>query len=254
MKKILFVLVILTLSIQGLWAQENNVMQGNVFSMQTNEPMSNVHILNLNKVTGTTTDANGNFSVRAVANDTLYFSFLGHKSIKVRVTNDMLKFPGTKIGMTELAYALEEVIITPYQLTGILSIDAKNIPLNNSFRYSISGLEVGYEGRTDASAIGRVFGAIFNPADFLYRTFSSKGCELRKLQKFREDNDLKDMLSTKYDRETLVELLQITKPDLEEMLRACDYSNDFIMTANDLQVLEAISGCYEEYRVLNRKK
>ncbi|MGO3154274.1 MAG: carboxypeptidase-like regulatory domain-containing protein, partial [Mesonia sp.] len=26
----------------------------------------------------------------------------------------------------------------------------------------------------------------------------------------------------------------------------------FIKTANDLQILDAISGCYEEYKVLNR--
>ena len=30
--------------------------------------------------------------------------------------------------MTELAYALEEVVITPYKLTGYLDIDAKNAP------------------------------------------------------------------------------------------------------------------------------
>ncbi|MDO5607313.1 MAG: carboxypeptidase-like regulatory domain-containing protein [Capnocytophaga sp.] len=250
MKKIL--LIVSLLIFQGAFAQEE--MQGNVFSMQSNAPMSNVHVLNLNKVVGTITNNRGDFSIQAAVNDTLYLSFLGYKSIKVRVTNDMLKFSGTKIGMSELAYSLEEVIISPFQLTGYLDIDAKRIPLNNNIRYSISGLEVGYEGRSDASAIGRVFGAIFNPADFLYRTFGSKGSELRKLQKMREDNGLSDMLATRYDRETIIELLQIDRNELEEMLRSCSYSNDFIMTANDLQVLEAINGCYDEYRVLNRNR
>ncbi len=31
-------------------------------------------------------------------------------------------------------------------------------------------------------------------------------------------------------------------------------SKDFIETANDLQVLDAISECYEEYKVLSRSK
>ena len=35
----------------------------------------------------------------------------------------------------ELAYALEEVIVSPYKLTGYLEIDAKNIPISRSFRY-----------------------------------------------------------------------------------------------------------------------
>lgn len=166
----------------------------------------------------------------------------------------MLAMSGTKIGMTELAYALEEVVVMPLQLTGYLSIDAKRIPINNNFQYSISGLEMGYEGRAGASAIGRVFSAIFNPADFLYQTFGSKGRELHKLKKMREDDAIRDMLATKYDRETILEMLQLSRKDLEEMLRHCNYSSDFIMSANDLQVLEAIGNCYDEYRVLNKKK
>ncbi|MFJ1428039.1 carboxypeptidase-like regulatory domain-containing protein [Capnocytophaga canimorsus] len=252
MKKILFLLVGLFCSF--LYGQQPTEMQGNVFSMQSGQPMANVHILNLNKVSGVVTDEKGDFTIRAQVNDTLYLSFLGYKSLKVKITNDMLKFPGTKIGMTELAYALEEVIISPHKLTGYLDIDAKYIPIDESVRYSVSGLELGYEGRPKATTIGRVFNAIFNPADFLYRTFGAKGREMRKLEKIRKDNELSDMLASRYDRETLIELLQIDRNELEEMIRSCNYSNDFIMTANDLQILEAISNCYEEYRVLNRNK
>ena len=77
---------------------------------------------------------------------------------------------------------------------------------------------------------------------------------MRKLKKIREDNKLSDLLASKYDRQTLLELLQVTQSELEEIIRLCNYSSDFIMTANDLQVLEAISNCHEEYRILNRKK
>ena len=43
----------------------------------------------------------------------------------------------------------------------------------------------------------------------------------------------------------------LEKKDLEFLIAQCSYSDDFIMKANDLQVLEAISECYEEYKVLN---
>ena len=39
--------------------------------------------------------------------------------------------------------------------------------------------------------------------------------------------------------------------EIEEILINCNYSNAFIKNANDLQILEAISECYNEYRVLN---
>ena len=253
MKKLLWFCVLLFSSYTI--AQETE-LHGHIYSVQTEKPMPNVHILNLNKVKGTTSDHKGDFTISAAANDTLYISFLGYKSTKIRVTNDMIKFQGLKIGMTELAYALEEVVVTPYKLTGYLDIDAKNAPVNSNrnTRYSISGLEIGYESRASASAVGRVLSSVMNPADLLYRSFSKKGKELRKLRDIKKDNKLSDALSTRYDRETLLELLQVDRSELEEIIRSCNYSNDFIMTANDLQVLEAISQCYEEYRVLHKKK
>ena len=54
----------------------------------------------------------------------------------------MFRFSDTKISLTELAYALEEVIVQPYQLTGFLEIDVKNLPINTAYQYSISGLPV----------------------------------------------------------------------------------------------------------------
>lgn len=251
MKKILWFCMFLCVT--TLVAQET-VLHGHIYSVQNNKPMPNVHILNLNKVRGTTTNDKGDFSIRVSANDTLYISFLGYKSTKIRITNDMIKYQGLKIGMTELAYTLQEVVVTPYKLTGYLDIDAKNAPINDNTRYSISGLDIGYESRASASAVGRVLSAVMNPADLLSRSFGAKGKEMRKLREMRKDNELSDALSIRYDRETLLELLQVDRSELEDIIRSCNYSNDFIMTANDLQVLEAISQCYEEYRVLHKKK
>ncbi len=69
----------------------------------------------------------------------------------------------------------------------------------------------------------------------------------------KEDFRIRELLSSKFDRETLVELLQVQKIDIDEILRNCNFSDSFIQTANDLQILDAISGCYEEFKVLNRK-
>lgn len=243
------------------YAQETNnesdikQLKAVVLNAQTDQPMESVHVVNLNKVIGTTTNAKGEFAISAAVNDTLYFSFLGFKSQKVRVTNDMFRFKDTEISLTELAYALEEVIVRPYSLTGYLEIDVKNLPLNNAFQYSISGLSVGYEaGNKNPSAVTKVLGAILNPADLLRNLFGKKPNQMRKLRQMKEDDQIRDLLASKFDRETLMELLQIEKLDIEDILNNCNYSRSFIATANDLQILDAISSCYEEFKVLNRKK
>ncbi|MBO0589801.1 carboxypeptidase-like regulatory domain-containing protein [Cellulophaga sp. E16_2] len=235
--------------------QQNEFLKAIVINAQDGSLMESVHIVNLNQVVGTITNEKGEFTIPAIANDTLYFSYLGFKSQKVRVTNDMLKFKNTKITLTELAYALEEVIITSYDLTGYLEIDVKNLPLNDSYQYSISGLNTSYEaGKKNPSAVTKVLGAILNPADLLRNLFGKKPNQMKKLRKVKEDDAIKDLLASKFDRETLTELLHIEKVDIEDILNNCNYSKSFIATANDLQILDAISGCYEDYKVLNRKQ
>ncbi len=230
-------------------------LKAQVTNAQTDQPLESVHVVNLNQVVGTITNEKGEFQISAQVNDTLFFSFLGFKSQKVRVTNDMFKFKDTKISLTELAYALEEVIVRPYALTGYLEIDVKNLPLNNAFQYSISGLSVGYEaGNKNPSAVTKVLGAILNPADLLRNLFGKKPNQMRKLRQMKEDDQIRDLLASKFDRETLTELLQMEKVDIEDILNNCNYSRSFITTANDLQILDAISSCYEEFKVLNRKK
>lgn len=147
MKKLL--LLVLLMVSGSIFSQtgEDSYLTAKVVNAQNGTAMPSVHVLNLNQVLGTITNDSGDFRIPAVVNDTLYFSFLGYKSIKIRVTNDMLKFEGTKIEMTELAFALEEVVVQQYQLTGYLDIDAKNVPINNAYRYSISGLNTGYEAK-----------------------------------------------------------------------------------------------------------
>ena len=116
------------LSIYGvmvLGQEQIQYLKGIVENESTGFPMESVHVLNLNMVEGTTTDKKGNFEIRAHVNDTLYFSYLGYKSLKVAVTQDMLKFENSRFQITQLAYALEEIILRPYQLTGYLDIDVK---------------------------------------------------------------------------------------------------------------------------------
>ena len=253
MKLNIWLFFIIIIFSQLFYAQERVV--GVIENDADSKPISNVHVINLNSVVGTISKKEGVFEIDANVNDTLFFSYLGFKSIKVRVTNDLIRFKNTKIKLTELAYALEEIIVTPYKLTGYLEIDAKNVPISNSYRYSIPGLPTkGYEaGSRNPGAISKVFGAIFNPVDFLYNLFGKKPKQLKKLQLMKDDFRIRELLNTKFDRETLVELLQIQKFDLDEILRNCSYSESFIVGANDLQILEAISQCYEEFKLLNRK-
>lgn len=237
----------------GCFAQDEEMAIGVVINSANDQPLESVNIVNLNQVLGTTTNEVGEFKINAKVNDTLHFSYLGFKSIKVRVTSDWLKFKNAKIELTELALALEEVVVNQLRLTGYLEVDIKQIPIiNDSYRYSISGLpSTGYEARK-STGVTKILGSIFNPADFLHRMFGKKPNELRKLKKMKEDDEIRNLLASRFDREMLTELLQVERVDLDEIVSQCNYSEGFIKTANDLQILDAINECYEEYKLLSR--
>jgi hypothetical protein len=250
----IYLLILLSFSAQ---AQENPLAQkvtGTIINDNTMLPIANVNVINVNKVKGVVTDIKGFFELEVSVSDTLHISLLGYQSLRVRVTNDWLKNGTAKLLLTEKAIALEEVIVKKYDLTGYLEIDSKLIPDKDNYRYSISGLPQGYEtGSSSPGAFTRVLGSIFNPADMLYNFFGNKSNELKKLKKMKKDDTVRHLLESKFDRETLGVLLGVDKKEIAEILTRCSYSEEFIRTANDLQIMDAISECYEQYKVLSKK-
>ena len=85
--KQLFTLFLFSLLVTASYAQEVVSIGGTVENASDDSVLENVNIVNLNQVWGATTDKKGAFEIRAVVNDTLFFSYLGFKSIRVRVTN-----------------------------------------------------------------------------------------------------------------------------------------------------------------------
>lgn len=232
---------------------QESLLSGTVVNDNTSIPIGNINVVNLNIVKGAVTDASGKFSIPANLNDVLLVSSIGFQSIEVKVTNDWIKNNSNKIRLTEKAYALEEVVIPPYDLTGYLEVDSKLIPERENYWYNIAGLNSRYEaGENSPGAFGRIIASVSNPADMLYNFFGKKPKELKKLRELKKDDNLRNLLQSKYDRETICLLLGVDKKKLAEILERCSYSETFASTANDLQILDAISGCYEEYKILKK--
>ncbi|SHL21959.1 carboxypeptidase-like regulatory domain-containing protein [Flavobacterium xanthum] len=251
---VVFLFTILSAVAVAQVKEPSQKVDGIIISNTTRQSLPNVNIININKVRGATTDSRGYFEIDVQLNDTLHITSLGFQSLRVRVTNDWIKNKSTKIQLTEKAIALEEIVIRPFNLTGYLEVDTKIIPVKENYRYSISGLTQGYEaGAYSPNAFGRVLGSIFNPADVLYNFFGKNPKELKKLKEMKKDDTVRNLLESKFDREMISVLLGVEKNEIAEILQRCNYSESFIQSANDLQIMDAISGCYEEYKVLKKK-
>lgn len=255
MKKSVILLLFIFLHWGASFGQESQAkiveLKAKVVGSSNNLPLEGVHVINLNKVVGSITNLAGEFRINASVGDTLYITFLGFKPERVRVSNDLINLENSSITLTELAYALEEVVVRPYQLTGYLEIDVRNLPISSAFQYSISGLNFSYEGRSK-SAAKQLSSVLNGPVNFIKSIFTKKQMQFDKLPNMKQDDRIRELLATKFDRETLSVLLQIDQQEIIRILNNCSYSQSFIQDANDLQILDAISQCYEEYKILNR--
>ncbi|OIQ36351.1 MAG: TonB-dependent receptor [Bacteroidetes bacterium MedPE-SWsnd-G1] len=228
-------------------------LTGKIVSGDDKKPLAGAHVFNMNTIRGAISDSEGNFTIPVKANDTIFLSHLGYQSLKVKITNDLTKGNPLDISLYEQAELIEEVQVQTIQLVGVLEIDSKNVPTDKYTRIHINGLPQTYEvGKPKKKTYSSPVDAIFHPVDFVYNLFGSKPKQLKKLKQMREENEVRDMLNSKVNRELMLEYLEMSRQELDELLDECNYSEYFVKNASDIQVIEAVIECYENYRAVKK--
>ncbi len=255
-KILLFLCLFLTVSI---YSQTDSLriktLKGQIIHATNKKPLSAAHVLNLNSVKGTITDDKGFFKLPTRVNDTILVSYLGYSSIKLKITNDLLKGNELEIALYEKPEEIKEVVIRSTKLIGVLEVDVKMVPKDRFTRIHINGLPQTYEvGKPRNKNFSSPVAALFQPVDFLYNLFGKKPKQLKKLQTLKKEDDLRKMLAGKFDREVMMEYLDMDRQELSELLTDCNYSDYFIKKASDLQMIEAVLDCYENYKALKKGK
>ncbi|PQJ81674.1 carboxypeptidase-like regulatory domain-containing protein [Polaribacter glomeratus] len=257
MQRNLFILC-LFLSVSAFSQKDSirtTILKGQIVHAENKRALSAAHVLNLNAVVGTITDDKGFFELPTKANDTILVSYLGFSSIKLKVTNDLLKGNELEIALYEKPEEIKEVIIKSTQLIGVLEVDVKLVPKDRFTRIHINGLPQTYEvGKPQGKNFASPIAALFQPVDFLYSLFGKKPNQLKKLQKLKKEDDLRKMLAGNFDREVIMEYLEMDRQELTDLLTDCQYSDYFIKKASDLQMIEAVLDCYENHKALKKGK
>lgn len=102
------------------------------------------HVQNITAKRATITDINGFFSIPANLNDTLLFSAVQFKKKQVVITAEILNQPTLNVLLEDVLNELDEVVVTPYNLTGDLTKDANIIPIEPVVTASTLGLPNAY--------------------------------------------------------------------------------------------------------------
>lgn len=234
--------------------QETNpiVLKGQVVSNFDKTPLQGAHLFNLNSVIGAVAQENGDFEISTKVNDTLYISYLGYQSIKLKITNDLMKGNELVIELHEKSERFDEVVVKSHKLVGVLEIDAKNVPVDKYARIHINGISQTYESGSSRKGYNSAVDAMFQPINLMYNKFGKNPKQLKKMKKLRDDDALREMMEDKFNRELMMEYLNLTSAELNDLLNECNYSDYFIRQASDLQLIEAVLLCYENFKAIKK--
>ncbi len=167
---ITFLLIFLVAGLNILWAGDEGNQQrrvtGTVTDSKTGDALPGVNVVIQGTVTGTVTDANGNFSINVPGpNSVLTFSFLGYVSQSISVGNQST----VNVILVEEVTALEEVVVVGYgtqakvNLTGSVGavrgaeITKRPVPnVQNLLAGKVSGLQVVQRGGEPGNDVGNM--------------------------------------------------------------------------------------------------
>lgn len=276
MKAILF--VILSLITNFLFAQgiERKVLRGIV--VVDSFDVENITVRNISSNVGSKTDIDGKFSIRARATDTLFFenpSFISQKYILTQ--KDFWK-EELEIRLHVKITELDELVITPYTLSGNLIEDTKRIQVyGDGFAVIDAKKIMHYEddvrsGAPINSALPSVFapnGSNFNflamaaglvslfikPS--LSKSHSKRVYEERRIKNL-QSKSYSDHLFERFSHNFFVETLKIKNEDIPLFMSFSELNvyelSPLLKPENELKLIEYLIKKASEFNLQNSKK
>ncbi len=111
----------------SLHAQQIKDFQGKVVAQ--GKDVTGVVVRNINSQKATITDENGDFEIPVKQNDTLIFLAVQFKNKIIPITSEIFKTNFITVPLEEFVNELDEVVVSPYNLSGDIDKDIENLKL-----------------------------------------------------------------------------------------------------------------------------
>jgi hypothetical protein len=199
------------------------------------KPLSFVSIRHKRRNTGTTSDTTGFFSINLIRGDTLLFTAVGFAPV-IYVLNPTFpdKKATVKIIMKDVAYALQEVKIVRQKTVKPKADKVYVKPLKgNPYQAQSFNLEPT---------------ASFSPITALYNQFSKQGKAQRKLSLLQEIEAKEAAYKKRLNAGWVSELTRLEGEELEAFMDFCHPDADFVLHAEDYDLIVAILDCYDTFQ------
>ncbi len=192
--------------------------------------IENVTIMNSSTNKTTVSDGEGFFNIPAREKDTLIFSSLVFNSKRVVLTAGDFKMKLMRVKLEISITNLDEVVISPHPLTGILEIDHKNIKIPETPKIDVRLALLGdYEDDEQSTPDNTVMPGYLDTR-YMVDVKKLAGKLVRLFQKppekkeivFISDKIFAEVVRKKYSDTFFVESLQLQKDEIGLFLNFCE--------------------------------
>lgn len=278
MNKVFLIVMILLFSFGFSQEKEREILYGKVIA----DTMDVVNITVFNKSTnvGAVTDFDGLFSIKAKAKDTLVFRALSFESKHYVVTEADMLIDDFKVKLEIKINELNELVLTPNALTGIIEVDVNKI---NVFMPDLGGIDISKLGPDDirntkpsnpienegfSSLRGINFLAIFDL--FVSKDRKEKN-RLKRLRQYEDKKWNKEVLVQSFythlfkrysynffvsnleiKKEDITSFIAFAEPDIDKLSHLLKYENEMELIEYLLEKREAFYSNKKEENTTNK--
>ena len=239
---------------------ERKVLKGRIVADSIE--VENLTVFNITSNIGAVTNADGKFSIKARATDTLYIQGISYESKKYVLTDKDFWLEELEIRLQVRINELDEVEITPYTLTGIVEEDIKRIQVYGDGFTKIDAKKVmHYEDDVRlGTPVNTAMLNVFAPT--VGFVFNSKGNSKQVFEERRQKDimskSFSDHVFERFSHTFFVETLKIKHKDIPLFLQYAEMPikdlSLFLKSEYELQLIQYLTLKAKEFKIENQKE
>ncbi len=226
--------------------------------LEEEEGIPDVHILNLTAKTATITNAEGRFQMRVQRGDTLLISAVRYMRRQIFITDAILQSEALRIPMEPFVNTLDEVVVSPYDLTGDLNKDIQKLPdkqLPSAISMGLPNARARKFTATENRLNEATTGAGIVPLNPILNAISGRTKRLKKQLEIERRYQKMMKWRMEYPDSVITHQLNIPRTRIEDFMYFCEVDSEFEPIAdsgNQLRIWGFLRKKSQEYRENNR--
>ncbi len=235
--KLIFLVFIVTSVLPNFgYSQKNTIQLTGKVSNPYNE-ISDVLIVNLNSKESTITDSLGVFKIEVSLKDSIQFTAVQYQTKQIVITNHIIDEKFVIVNLIQKLVNLDEVTVTPYNLSGKLNIDIESLNIESNVNSSTLKLpNADLEKMTHSERLlfeadqGKYFylgfGFTINTHKLMNK-LSGRTKSLEQIVSNQKDIDLEKEILSKFTKEAISDGFDIHPESVNAFLTFCIFQDDF---------------------------